>query len=158
MGRSFREVALLYLKVLTSVLILDLLTKNLAERFLAERTISLGPFLDLFLIYNKGIAFGLFSEAPDFFRIPLLLIPPVVALFITFFYALKNPSVSNVITMGAIAGGALGNLYDRVFLGKVRDFIHLHAGDLYWPAFNLADTAITLSIVWIIANNLIFKR
>jgi len=66
---------------------------------------------------------------------------------VTYIYSQRNGDRSVSLSMGLIAGGALGNLYDRLFLGKVRDFIHLHVGDLYWPAFNIADASITTALI-----------
>jgi len=137
---------LTYLYTLLTVLILDLLTKEVAESFLSERAVDLLPFLKLFLIHNRGAAFGMFAEAPDWIRLPLLLITPILALIITFLYANRSKDTKTQILMGMIAGGALGNLHDRLFLGEVRDFIHLHVGNFYWPAFNLADASITTAI------------
>ena len=135
-----------YWITLVSVVVSDLITKKIAEVFLSERAYDPLPFLKLFLIHNRGAAFGILSESPDALRIPLLILTPLVALVITLIYASKTEDKTTKVIMGMIAGGALGNLYDRIFLGEVRDFIHLHVGDLYWPAFNLADASITLSI------------
>ncbi len=136
----------MYWKVLVSVLVADLITKEFAEKFLVENTYSPLPFLKLLLIHNRGAAFGLFSEFPDWFRIPLLLITPVIALAVTYMYSTKTQDRLLKLSMGLIGGGALGNFYDRLFLGEVRDFIHLHAGEFYWPAFNVADASITAGI------------
>ncbi len=129
------------------VLFLDLITKELAEAYLKDRDISLLPFLHLVLVYNKGVAFGLFANAPDFLRLPLLFITPLVALVITFLYAIRVKGVLVPILMGMVGGGALGNLYDRALLGQVRDFVYLSYGGLSWPAFNLADASVSVAIV-----------
>ncbi len=126
---------------------LDLTTKELAEEFLSDRSYEPLPFLKLFLIYNRGAAFGIFGELPDWIRLPLLITTPLIAFVITYVYTKRSRDGSVAFSMGLIAGGALGNLYDRFFLGKVRDFIHLHVGDLYWPAFNIADASITTALL-----------
>jgi signal peptidase II len=131
MAKGIRRIPLVYLNTAIAVLILDILTKNLAEIFLEGKRIELLPFLELTLIYNRGVAFGLFSEAPDIIRVPILLFTPLIALLITYLYCLRTDSRLSHITMGLIAGGALGNFYDRLVLGKVRDFIYLHWRDLY---------------------------
>ena len=143
-----------YWITLVVVIVSDLITKKVAEIFLSERAYDPLPFLKLFLIHNRGAAFGILSEAPDILRLPLLLLTPLVALVITFLYASKTEDKTTKVIMGMIGGGALGNLYDRIFLGEVRDFIHLHLGDLYWPAFNLADASITLSIAALLLMHL----
>ncbi len=150
MGKILRGSSLIYLTTLTAVLFLDLFTKELAQELLSERSYDPLPFLKLFLIYNRGAAFGMFSELPDWFRLPLLILTPVIAFVITYLYSKKDGKPFFAITMGLIGGGALGNLYDRLFLGKVRDFIHLHIGEHYWPAFNVADASITIAIAVLI--------
>ncbi|GAB6066670.1 signal peptidase II [Aquifex pyrophilus] len=157
MGKGINEVLRLYFIVAFGVFVLDIATKELAEKFFTFPYDPL-PFLKLYLIHNKGVAFGLFSDLPDFLRIPILVIIPLVALFITLFYTLFEGNKFTALCMGLIAGGALGNLYDRVFLGQVRDFIHLHIGDYYWPAFNVADASITIGIALLILKNLLGKH
>lgn len=138
--------ALIYAFTALFVLFLDLYTKSLAEEYLKYRDISLLPFLHLVLVYNRGIAFGLFADAPEGIRIVLLLFVPLIAVGLTFAYTLKEKKYGVAVLMGMVAGGALGNLYDRLFLGKVRDFIYLSYGNLSWPAFNLADASISLAV------------
>jgi len=145
---------LIYIYVLLTVVFLDLLTKELAEDFLAGTEIRVLPFLKLFLIYNRGAAFGIFSDLPDLIRIPILTLTPVIAFLVTYLYSSRDGKRWVAVAMGLIGGGALGNLYDRLFLGKVRDFIHLHAGEHYWPAFNIADASITIALIMVIAGSL----
>ena len=152
MGKILRGSSLIYVYTLITVVFLDLSTKKLAEVYLSERSYEPLPFLKLFLIHNRGAAFGLFADLPDILRVPLLLITPLVALLITYLYSRRSEDPKMVFAMGLIAGGALGNLYDRLFLGEVRDFIHLHVGDLYWPAFNLADASITMAILFLLLH------
>lgn len=147
MGKGFRKYALIYIATALIVLFIDLSTKSIAEKYLFEKEISLLPFLHLVLVYNKGIAFGLLSNAPEFIRIPILLIVPLVALVITLIYAVKSKSFVIALLMGMVGGGALGNFYDRAFLGSVRDFIYFQYGGLSWPAFNLADASISIAII-----------
>ncbi len=154
MAKILGEKPRLFVKTLTAVLILDLITKELAEALLSEKSYDPLPFLKLMLIYNRGAAFGIFSELPDFLRVPLLVGAPLIALAVTFVYSFRVSDKLSVIALGMVAGGALGNLFDRLFLGKVRDFLHLHLGDLYWPAFNLADASITLAIGYLLLRSL----
>ena len=154
MENGFRKLSLIYLITCITVLLLDLFTKSLAER-LFVKPVEVFPFLEFFLIHNRGVAFGLLSDLPDFLRVPLLVLVPIVAFFLTFFFALMEKSKFVALCMGMIGGGALGNLYDRVVLGEVRDFIHLHIGKYYWPAFNLADASITTGVVLLILKQLL---
>lgn len=147
MGEISGRNALIYISILISVVFLDLLTKEFAQRYLEGRAYEPLPILKLYLIHNKGAAFGLFADLPDWIRLPLLIASPLIAFFVTFLYSSKGREVWVPVSMGMIGGGALGNLYDRLFLGEVRDFIHLHIDRYYWPAFNLADASITVSLL-----------
>ncbi|SHK13228.1 signal peptidase II [Thermocrinis minervae] len=146
MEALLRKSAFLYWLIVSLVVLIDLFTKNLAEAFLQYGDITLLPFLHLVLVHNKGVAFGFLSEAPDSIRLPVLILTPLIATTLTFFYALKNPSPFNSIVMGMIGGGAIGNFYDRLFLGYVRDFIYVSYKGLAWPAFNVADASISLAM------------
>lgn len=154
MAEILRTGTLIYVVTLITVLFLDLFTKRLAEEYLADRSYDVLPFLKLFLIYNRGAAFGIFADHPDWIRIPLLVLTPIVAFVITYIYSKRNGDAKVSLAMGLIAGGALGNLHDRLFLGKVRDFIHLHVGNYYWPAFNVADASITIAVLLIVLHYL----
>jgi len=146
----------LYVIIALTVFLLDILTKNLAEK-LFTTPVDVLPFLEFYLIFNKGVAFGLLSQLPDPIRLPLLIFTPVIALVITFVYTVFRGDKFTAVSMGLIAGGAMGNLYDRVLFGMVRDFVHLHVGEYYWPAFNLADASISLGIALLILQHLLAK-
>ncbi|NPB06243.1 MAG: signal peptidase II [Aquificae bacterium] len=157
MARSTKALLLTYLASALTVLTLDLVTKELAEELFKEPVRAL-PFLYFYLITNKGVAFGFLAELPDEKRMPLLLIPPLLAVPITLAFALKARSLPEAAALGFIAGGALGNFYDRLLYGEVRDFIHLHWRELHWPAFNLADAFITLGGLYLILDRFVLKR
>ncbi len=154
MGKISGGQTLIYIYILLTVVFLDLITKELAESLLSSGEVRVLPFLKLYLIYNKGAAFGIFSSLPDLVRIPLLTLTPIVAFLVTYLYSSRDGKRWVAVAMGLIGGGALGNLYDRLFLGKVRDFIHLHIGEHYWPAFNIADASITLALFIVIVGSL----
>ncbi len=146
MEKSLRKSAVLYTLTALIILALDIFSKNLAELYLFNKEITLLPFLHLVLVYNKGAAFGIFAQTEGLIRFITLILVPSIAVVLTFWYAIKENKKGFSIIMGAIAGGALGNLYDRIFLGYVRDFIYLQYGKLSWPAFNIADMSISLAI------------
>jgi len=124
------------------VFILDRLTKYLV--LLADyQRIELLPFLALVKVWNRGVAFGLFSSADS----ANFIFTMATALALGFiFYISKKAKGFERIGFGLIFGGALGNLVDRIVLGGVLDFIDLHAGSLHWPAFNVADLGITIGV------------
>ena len=122
------------------VLVLDQATKAIVESEMTrgEPRSVVGP-LDLTLTYNDGIAFGLASGAG-----PLVVVLALIALVaLGWFVASAPPGWPTAIAGGLILGGALGNLFDRVTRGEVVDFVSLPA----WPAFNLADVAITFGVL-----------
>lgn len=144
------------------IIVLDLITKYIAEKYLYGKTLTIiDGFFDLILIWNRGAAFGVLAAAPEIVRILILIIASVLAVIITVLYAYKNrDKLSNLqfYSLALISGGALGNLYDRIFLGKVRDFLDFHIGNYHWPAFNIADSSITVGIVLFIIYELFFKK
>jgi len=157
MERFFSQYALTYLAVCFFVLMADLYTKHLAEQFI-EGEVQILPFLKLVMVYNKGVAFGLLSQVPDWLRLPILLLFPPIAVLITFIYSIKQKDPVVSLCMGAIGGGAIGNLYDRLFLGQVRDFIYLSYGKFSYPAFNLADASISVAIAVFLFYEFFGKR
>lgn len=126
------------------VLVVDQLTKWFAlEHLLAPpRLIEVTPFLNLVLGFNTGVSFGLLEN--DSAYGPWLLSGAallVVAVLVV--WAARSDSRAEAASFGAIAGGALGNVVDRLRQGAVTDFIDLHAFGWHWPTFNVADIGIT---------------
>ena len=109
-------------------------------------------FLNISLIWNEGIAFGLLSfEKDHFYNILTILILIVVILIL--FMILKSEGLKKYSLM-MILGGALGNLYDRIFFGAVPDFIDFHVGNFHWFIFNVSDIFITLGVIFLITLEL----
>lgn len=133
------------------VIAIDQFTKTIASSslFLGRPVPFLGDAVRLTLVHNTGAAFGLFpgSRVP-FIIISLLAIGVVVYLFLRETYR----SLANRILLGCILGGAIGNLADRVRLGYVVDFIDMGVGSLRWPVFNVADSAVTLGVIFLAWN------
>jgi len=151
-----------FLITVIAVIIADLITKNIALIILSEKSITIIPnIFDLTLIWNKGAAFGIFANSQEWLRKLILLGASSIAAIATGIYAyVKRDEISKLETvlLGLIAGGALGNLYDRFFIGKVRDFIDFHIFNYHWPAFNIADASITIGIIGFIFNELYLKK
>lgn len=146
MAARLKKIALIALVVIG----LDQLLKALAVSYLAAGPVSvIDGFFDLVLVYNQGAAFGSFSQWAH--SRWLLAGLTVIALGVAAWIGLgPTGRVRAVqICIGLIAGGALGNLIDRVRLGVVVDFVYLHAGSFQWPAFNLADAAISVGGVYL---------
>ncbi|TMA55839.1 MAG: signal peptidase II [Deltaproteobacteria bacterium] len=135
--------------VVLAVVLADQATKAVVERMLVlHETIALTPFFALSYVRNTGAAFGVLAAAPVGVRLPLFLTVTVVASAAVVSYLRRTPADQRwrVAALGAVLGGAIGNLLDRVRYGEVVDFLDLHWGELHWPAFNVADAAITVGV------------
>lgn len=118
----------------------------LVDRLLHGEEIQVLPFFKLVMVWNAGISFGMFSQSGDLRRWLLI----VVALVITvvmfcWLWKARNRLLST--GLGFIIGGALGNVVDRLRWGAVADFFYFHYETWYWPAFNIADSAIFIGVV-----------
>ena len=113
-------------------------------------------FLNISLIWNEGIAFGLLSfEKNHFYNILTFLILIVVILI--FFMILRSERLKKY-SLLMIFGGAIGNLYDRIFFKAVPDFIDFHIGNFHWFIFNVSDIFITVGVICMITLELIGKN
>ena len=112
-------------------------------------------FLNINLVWNEGIAFGLLSFDKDYLY-NLLTILIIVLIIIIFLMILKNTGFKKY-SLLMVLGGALGNLYDRIYFNAVPDFIDFHIGNFHWFIFNVSDIFITLGVISMIvlelANN-----
>jgi len=118
--------------------------------------IFLSSYLNISLIWNEGIAFGLFSfEKSHFYNVLSSAIAFVILILITM--AVKNTGFKRY-SLLIIIGGALGNLFDRVFFSAVPDFIDFHIGEFHWFIFNVSDIFITLGVIAMIILELIDKE
>jgi len=124
------------------VLALDLSTKTIASRLLTlGRPVPvLGEFMRLTLVHNTGAAFGLFPGS----RLAFIgFSAAALAVILMLYFRLPARSPGQLVAMGGLLGGALGNLHDRVLHAYVVDFIEIGVGRYHWPVFNVADMAVT---------------
>jgi len=131
---------------------LDQMTKWLIEKNFAEyEFISISSFFNLGLIYNKGAAFSLLAQQNGWQRwLFIILAIGISGLLIHWIKQLKAHETFVAISLSLILGGAIGNLIDRILYGKVIDFLDIHLMGYHWPAFNIADSAITLGVILIL--------
>ena len=113
-----------------------------------SREIKLNNFLSLDLVWNKGVAFGLFSMNSVAFYNALTILILIIILIVL--YLSFTSSGFKKIAYWMIAGGAIGNIYDRIFYRQVPDFIDFHVGDFHWFIFNIADIFITFGVIFMI--------
>ena len=142
---------LLGLSTIFIIFIIDRISKlyviNSAESF-GQYDVSVNSFLNLTLIWNEGIAFGLFSFDEKLYY-NLLTIFIIFVTLIILWLMLKSKGLEKLGFL-MIIGGSLGNLYDRLFYSAVPDFIDFHFNNFHWFIFNVADIFITLGIIFLI--------
>lgn len=110
-----------------------------------ERQIEVTPFFNIVMVWNRGITFGLFGNSPQIMRWVLTGVSAVIVVVLAvWLWRVNRPSVSWA--LGAVIGGAVANIIDRLHYGAVADFLDFHIGQWHWPAFNLADSAIVLGV------------
>ncbi|ANB01601.1 signal peptidase II [Ectothiorhodospira sp. BSL-9] len=137
------------------VIVLDQITKRIAEYQLVQfAPMEILPFLNLALVYNQGAAFSFLSDAGGWQRWFLTALALLVsAVIIWWLHRLQRGETGTAISLALILGGAIGNVIDRVLHGHVIDFIDVHYAGYHWPTFNIADSAITVGAVILIATS-----
>ncbi len=140
----------------TGIVILDRVTKVLASQYLTlHEPQALCPSLNLTLVHNTGAAFSILGQAGGWQRWLFIFLATAVSLGIVV-WLFKTPSERPwfAYALALILGGALGNLWDRVVTGYVVDFIDVYYAAWHWPAFNIADAAITVGAAMILYDGL----
>ena len=135
------------------VIILDLGSKSVASFYLSSFTsMQITPFLNLTLVHNTGSAFGFLANQSGWqlWLFVAIAIAVSIGILVYLWRASMHPFAAAALSL--ILGGTLGNLYDRIVNGYVVDFIDFHFKDYHWPAFNVADSAITLGVILIILS------
>jgi signal peptidase II len=146
----------IYVVISALVVVLDQLTKMLVDRFmnLHESRLLVDGLLRLTYVQNRGAAFGILSEADLPYQSLLFAVVSLAALGAIAAYAWRLPAHSRLpqTALALIMGGALGNLLDRARLGYVVDFVDAFWGIHHWPAFNVADSAISVGVVLLVLD------
>jgi signal peptidase II len=141
------------------VIVLDQFTKYLAETLLEfHEPVPVLPSFNLMLTYNTGAAFSFLADAGGWQRWFFLGLGTMVSVgLIVWLWRLKPADQRLAAALALILGGAAGNLIDRAWLGQVIDFIQLYYDRWYWPAFNVADSAITVGAALLVVDSLLSK-
>ena len=131
-----------------SVFLLDILSKNFIQnKMIYGEQVEITSFLSLVHFQNTGAAFSFLSDQGGWQRYFLIAISLLAVLYIPWLINQYKKNILIIIGLFLILGGAMGNLYDRISYGYVIDFIYLHFAEFYWPAFNVADSAISLGVL-----------
>ena len=147
------------LSVGSIVVFLDQLTKWLIREIVlgTGRDIEVTGFFNIVEVWNRGVSFGLFaSDSP---WTPYLLSALAIAISIVLIVWLRKAETTFLaLALGFVIGGAIGNVFDRFIWGRVYDFLDFHAAGYHWPAFNVADAAISVGVALILLDGFIAKR
>ncbi|MEQ5839563.1 signal peptidase II [Paraburkholderia acidicola] len=144
-----------WLGVALIVILFDQLSKIAVSKVFAyAQPYELTPFFNLFLVFNRGAAFSFLATAGGWQRWGFTALGVVAALVIC--YLLKRHGAQRLFctALALILGGALGNVIDRLMYGHVIDFLDFHVRAWHWPAFNLADSAITIGAALLVFDEL----
>jgi signal peptidase II len=150
-----------HLLIAVLVVVVDQVAKWLVARSIAlhDSTVIIPGFFRLTHVQNRGAAFGLFSESPSEWKVAVLILFSLIALVVVSALLWKNSHALTTTGVGLalILGGALGNLWDRLVNGHVVDFLDFYVGTYHWPAFNVADSAIVIGALLLVAEILFAK-
>tara|TARA_B100000945_G_scaffold144368_1_gene115556 strand:- start:1987 stop:2478 length:492 start_codon:yes stop_codon:yes gene_type:complete len=147
---AFFILVIFFVDRLTKIKVINLLLSN-------NESIYINDYLNLDLVWNTGIGFGLFNLEAGFFYHSISMLIFIVIL-ILIFLTIKSPLVIDKFLYSMILGGALGNFYDRAIYFAVPDFIDIHFNDYHWFTFNFADIFISLGIMLIIFKEVFFEK
>jgi signal peptidase II len=146
---------LVWLWLSALVIVVDQITKRVVDSAMQlHQTIELIPYFQLTYMRNQGAAFSFLSGAGGWQRWFFIGLAIVASVFI--FIWLRKLDLSRrreAVAWALVLGGALGNLIDRILYGYVIDFLDVYVGDWHWPAFNVADSAITLGVVLLLLDS-----
>jgi len=144
-----------WLALSATIVAADLATKAWVTRaFTPGDVITVTSFFNLVLVYNTGAAFSFLADAGGWQRWFFMTVSAIVSVVIVWLLRRHDGDRLMACALALVLGGALGNLYDRVTLGKVVDFVQLHAAGYYWPAFNVADSAISVGVVLLVWDSI----
>ena len=146
-----------FIALLLTIFFLDRYTKITAINILeSKKNIYINDYLNLDLVFNTGIGFGLLSFNENlYYNLVTILI--IIVIIILGFFTFKSKKREKLF-FTFILGGAIGNVYDRITYKAVPDFIDLHIGNFHWFSFNIADIFITLGIIFMILTEFTAKE
>ncbi len=121
-----------------------------------KEPVELNPFVNLIVVWNRGISYGLFQQDGDLGRWVLIIVSIIAAIGLSFWIRRTSAKLLAV-SLGLIVGGAIGNVIDRLRYGAVFDFIQFHIGNWDWYVFNVADAAIVAGVVGLLYDSFVLE-
>lgn len=150
-----------YLLFLTIIpLIIDIITKNLIKSNLAlyDSIPVINGFFNIVYVLNPGAAFSFLHDMNESYRRLFFITVTIIAIFVVLYIFAHEKSKLNIAGFALILSGAIGNLIDRIIIGKVVDFLDFYYKTYHFPAFNVADSCITIGVALIIIDMLFFNK
>jgi signal peptidase II len=148
--------------VALAIVLLDQVTKLwvAASMRLHQSTPIVDGFFNLTSVRNTGAAFSMFADQAPAFRVPLFIVVSLAAVGVILSFVRSIPAGHKVALAGCafVLGGAIGNLIDRIAYGEVIDFLDVYWGDWHWPAFNVADSFITVGVILLLARGIFVRE
>lgn len=150
-----RQAFLLWLGLSSFLLILDQLTKVIAKNSLFEGVSQpVTSFLNWTLVYNSGAAFSFLAQAGGWQRWFFTSVGIIAALIMIWLIRKNSHQAIFSLALSLVLSGAIGNVIDRIIYGAVVDFVDVHYMGWHWPAFNIADSAITIGVILLIVDEI----
>lgn len=149
----------IYILIIILMFVIDRASKEYVIKFFLsyqEPSYYLFPFLNLTLVWNSGMAFGLFESESNTYHIISAIIASVIIILIIWLY--KSILLVEKIALSIVIGGAIGNLFDRIKYNAVPDFIDMHYRDFHWFVFNVSDIVITIGIILLLLSDILKKN
>lgn len=150
-----------YLLFLTVIpLIIDIITKNLikSKLMLYDAVPVIDGFFNIVYVLNPGAAFSFLHDMNESYRRLFFITVTIIAIFVVLYIFAREKSKINTAGFALILSGAIGNLIDRIVIGKVVDFLDFYYKTYHFPAFNVADSCITIGVALIIIDMLFFSK
>lgn len=148
--------------MVATIIILDQITKALVQQkfFLGESVTVIQGYFSFTYVKNPGAAFGMLANSPDYIRTPLFFALPVIACFwlIYLVWSTRNTNFLHCLSYSLILAGAVGNLIDRFSMNYVVDFLDFYWGKNHFPAFNIADSVITIAAIFLIYDFIFLQK
>ncbi len=155
-NKTFKKENFYFLLIISVIFFLDRYSKFEILRNFSDNSFYVNDFLNLYLIWNTGIGFGLLSfDTNLIYNLITTLIGLLIIILIMI--GIKSESSEKII-FSIIVGGALGNFYDRIVFNAVPDFIDLHYGNFHWFTFNVADIFITIGVIAFLIKGFFLKK
>ena len=156
-SKIFTTKTILPLVIIIFAFIIDRLSKIIIiKQQLNAESLFVNDYLNLDLVWNTGIGFGLFSQNANIYYHSISFLIFLVIVFLI--YLISKSNFIEKVFFSLILGGAIGNFYDRLFYFAVPDFIDIHINNYHWFTFNIADIFITIGVIFLISKDLFFNK